>query len=77
MKPLGRVVGISEKTIDWSIIEPEREPEEQVDEEDGEELSITDVASDSNQVSNFIEVEGVNVYKATFLKNIAKDKPVK
>ena len=71
-RPRGRVVGVTEKTVDWSI--PDEESVEEVeDDTESDDIQLSEVI-DNAEV--FIEIDGKNVYKSTILKQINKEAPL-
>ncbi|XP_066920943.1 uncharacterized protein [Clytia hemisphaerica] len=80
MRPFFRVIGVSEREVDWSVMEEEEvstsdcEVVQENEEVDGVEL--VDVIDSDRNVLSYFEVGGKNVYKATVLKQISKEKPL-
>ena len=74
-RPYGRVVGVSEREIDWSIPDPEPVVEETGNSENDEnDVELSEIIESNSEV--YLEIGGKNVYKASILKQVNKEVPL-
>ena len=76
-RPYGRIVGVSERELDWSIPDPE-EPVvmETVDGNSEDDVELSEIIDSNANGEVYLEIDGKNVYKSTILKQINKESPL-
>ena len=86
LKPNGRVIGVTERQFDWSMVE--MNDAQNLDETTGTAESSQDETGNNDDAltelievssarpQNYLNVDGKNVFKATILKEMNKDTPL-
>ena len=78
-KPNGRLIGVTEKEFDWSIVmQGENQGTQEVREHDTEEdTNIIEMLEVSNAAAeNFLDIDGKSVFKASILKAVSNETPL-
>ena len=78
-KPLGKLIGVKERSWDWSSLEatvdtgsqPSATESEPVGDNDADMSELIEAAAATNE--NYVDVDGKNVFKATILREMSKD----